>query len=216
MKKMGFIILLLALFALNCSGPSPNAPTMASTVLSDYLTLSPSPELPILEDGTILTPGDNQTFSIGVSDEDGDILQYSARNLPPGAAFDPATKMFTWTPAIGQAGIYPGVRFYVTDGELGDSESITITVPSSNHVPVLPPIALKVVNVNTLITFTLHGSDQEGDTLTYSAKNLPPGAIFDPPSFTWLPTQVGVWPAICFIVSDGKARVTQQAIIVVR
>ena len=36
--------------------------------------------------------------------------------------------MFSWTPASGQAGTYPGIYFEVSDGELADSEEIIITV----------------------------------------------------------------------------------------
>jgi hypothetical protein len=55
-------------------------------------------------------------------------LTYSASNLPQGASFTPATRTFSWTPTNDQAGVYPNVRFQVSDGSLTDSENITITV----------------------------------------------------------------------------------------
>jgi PKD repeat protein len=69
-------------------------------------------------------------FSVTASDPDlpAQTLTYSASNLPPGATFNPSTRVFSWTPTSGQAGVYSGVHFEVTDGVLTDSEDITITV----------------------------------------------------------------------------------------
>jgi len=69
-------------------------------------------------------------FTITGSDSDipAQTLTYSASNLPLGATFDSSTRVFSWTPTSGQAGIYPNVHFAVTDGALTDSEDITITV----------------------------------------------------------------------------------------
>ena len=72
--------------------------------------------------------GELLQFTVTASDPDGDTLTYSATNLPPGAAFNPATQVFSWTPNSTQVGSYPGVHFEVTDGKLVDSEDITITV----------------------------------------------------------------------------------------
>ena len=69
-------------------------------------------------------------FTITASDPDlpAQTLTYSASNLPSGATFNPTTRVFSWTPTSGQAGVYPSVHFEVTDGVLTDSEDITITV----------------------------------------------------------------------------------------
>jgi hypothetical protein len=70
-------------------------------------------------------------FTVTATDPDGNGLTFSAGDLPPGAVFDLATQIFSWTPDYGQSGNFPNVRFTVTDdGEppASDSESITITV----------------------------------------------------------------------------------------
>jgi hypothetical protein len=74
--------------------------------------------------------GTTLSFAAMASDPDlpAQTLTYSASNLPPGATFDPNTRVFSWTPTSGQAGVYSGVHFEVTDGVLTDSEDITITV----------------------------------------------------------------------------------------
>ena len=66
-------------------------------------------------------------FTISATDADGDQLVYSASNLPDGASFDPDTRTFSWTPRYDQAGVY-SVHFEVSDGQLIDSEDVTITV----------------------------------------------------------------------------------------
>jgi len=86
----------------------------------------------------VLNPIGSKTVSVGnllqftVTASDPDLpaqtLIFSASNLPPGATFNPSTRIFSWTPTSGQAGVYSGVHFAVTDGVLTDSEDITITV----------------------------------------------------------------------------------------
>ena len=82
--------------------------------------------------------GELLEFTISASDPDGDPLTYSASNLPSGASFDAQTRTFSWTPGSGQAGSYPNVHFAVSDGELTDSEDITITVNAAGTAPSLP------------------------------------------------------------------------------
>jgi hypothetical protein len=92
----------------------------------------------------VLDPVGNRTVEEGVAlvivlgagDPDtGATLTFSASNLPDGATWDAGTATFTWTPGYNQAGTWPGVRFEVSDGELTDSEEITITV--TDHDPLL-------------------------------------------------------------------------------
>jgi|GEM_PF-2989974 len=71
--------------------------------------------------------GEKLSFTISADDADGDIMFFSAADLPDGATFDSESRTFTWTPRYNQAGVY-SVRFEVTDGEFTDSEDITITV----------------------------------------------------------------------------------------
>ena len=75
----------------------------------------------------VVSVGEKLSFTISAEDADGDILFFSAADLPDGAAFDADTRTFTWTPRYNQAGVY-SVRFEVTDGEYTDSEDIVITV----------------------------------------------------------------------------------------
>jgi hypothetical protein len=75
----------------------------------------------------VASVGQLLTFTIAADDADGDQIFYSASNLPDGSSFDADTQTFSWTPRYDQAGTY-SVHFEVSDGELTDSEDITITV----------------------------------------------------------------------------------------
>jgi len=97
-------------------------------------------------------------FTVTASDSDipAQTLTYSASSLPLGATFNPGTHVFSWTPASGQAGVYYNLHFEVSDGDLKDSEDITITVTSGAPPPPAVggyalPITLDLGTSNSLI-----------------------------------------------------------------
>jgi Putative Ig domain/Dockerin type I domain/Right handed beta helix region len=151
--------------------------------------------------------GATLSFTVSAGDADGDALAYSASNLPSGATFNAASRTFLWTPSLSQAGVYSGVRFQVSDGQMTDYEDIAITV-INEVAPVLGAIGNKSVNEGTKLSFTILGTDSNGDALTYSAANLPTGAALDPATrtFSWTPgfSQAGVYSDVRFQVSDGQ------------
>lgn len=72
--------------------------------------------------------GMNLSFTLSATDADGDGLTYGATSLPAGAMLDPMTGVFSWTPTLGQVGIY-NVTFDADDGNGAmDSEEVIITV----------------------------------------------------------------------------------------
>ena len=72
--------------------------------------------------------------------------------------------------------------------------------------PVLNTIGAKSVDEGSALTFTTSASDADGDSLTYSATNLPTGASFNTATgaFSWTPAdgQAGTY-VITFEVTDG-------------
>jgi len=74
------------------------------------------------------------SFTVTASDPDGDTLDLSATPLPAGASFEDGE--FSWTPTDEQAGSY-SVTFTVSDGELSDSETITIAVADYAMAPIV-------------------------------------------------------------------------------
>jgi hypothetical protein len=72
--------------------------------------------------------GDELKFTVNATSLAADAkLAYSAAHLPAGASFDPATRVFTWTPTMQQAGAHT-VTFTVNDGVLPESTEVTLTV----------------------------------------------------------------------------------------
>ncbi len=71
------------------------------------------------------------TFTVDATDADLPInnMTFSASGLPPGATFDPATRIFSWTPGTGQAGTYT-VSFAATDDgdpPMSDTKTVEMT-----------------------------------------------------------------------------------------
>lgn len=76
-----------------------------------------------------------------------------------------------------------------------------------NHAPIFAPIGNMTVSEGQTLSFGVSATDEDGDALTYSASNLPPGATFDSQTrtFSWTPTysQGGNYPGIEFAVTDS-------------
>ncbi len=151
-------------------------------------------------------------FTLNGSDpdrEDQDKLSYLAQNLPAGSEFNPATAEFSWTPTYDQSGEYKKLQFIFRAGAMSDSIDVDISVANVNRPPVLADLKDKVVNENSLLTFSVSGSDPDKEDtgkLKYSASNLPKGSKFNPDSllFSWIPDyeQSGDYQNIIFTVKD--------------
>ncbi len=68
------------------------------------------------------------SIQLSAVDPDDDTLTYGVvESLPSSFSFDTETGLFEWTPSLSDSGAYE-VTFTVTDSELADDETITITV----------------------------------------------------------------------------------------
>ena len=96
------------------------------------------------------------TFTIDATDPDGDAITYSAGTLPSGATF--TDQDFNWTPSQSQTGSY-AVTFTATDGQLQDSEMVTMTVDVDSLAPTVtncsPAAGSIQVPLNNLITLSI-------------------------------------------------------------
>jgi len=162
--------------------------------------------------------GRTLSFTVLGSDPDGDAMTFYAAGLPEGATFDNATGSFSWTPLFRDAGHHT-VTFIVSDGVDLDSETVEISVTAMvNEPPLLEAIGPKTTNVGSVLTFTIFGSDPEGDELIFSVAGVPAGASFD------AGTQVFIWNTssldagvhfVTFSVSDGNATDSEEVEITV-
>ena len=142
-------------------------------------------------------PADTLTFS----------LDQAAIDL--GMAITP-TGDFTWTPTEAQGGTAYEATITVSDGDLTDSETITITVTEVNVAPVLVEIGNRSVNEQAELAFTAAATDQDlpADTLTFSLDQaaIDLGMAITPAgAFTWTPAEVqgGTSYDATITVSDG-------------
>jgi len=173
-----------------------------------------SPVFEAMENKTV-DEGAELTFVVNASDPDGDTISYSALNLPEGAVFSNQT--FSFKPGYEQTGDYL-IIFVASDGLLEDIEAIVVTVNdvAVNQAPVLEPIGNKSVDIGGSINFNINAYDADGDAISYSAQNLPVGAVLSGDNFRWTPgdSQVGNWQ-VTFIADDGQLQDSETIIITV-
>jgi subtilase family serine protease len=160
-------------------------------------------------------------LTVRARDLDAEDLTFELAGLPAAAALTPGTAYGTailqWTPTAADAGSYT-VALSVRDTgnghpgwEAGDSEQFTLIVRSANAAPVLI-VADQMVAEDETLTLTLAATDNDGDSLRYSAANLPFGATFDPQQgvLQWMPNldQAGIYPNIVLGATDGHSTST--------
>jgi hypothetical protein len=85
-----------------------------------------------------------------------------------------------------------------------------------NRAPAFATIGAKSVNEGAVLTFAVTATDQDNDTVTITASNLPTGATFANGTFTWTPgfDQSGSF-TVSFSASDGKTQTSATATITV-
>ncbi|TLN02868.1 hypothetical protein FDZ71_12855, partial [bacterium] len=143
------------------------------------------------------------TFTVTATDPDGPAPTLSATSLPSGATF--ASGVFSWIPDYSQAGGPYTVTFSATDGVATVQNSVDITVGNSDRPPILSPVGARTVAENANLSFTLSGSDPDGDAVSFSSSVLPSGASLSGNTFNWTPTfhQEGDYTVVFYANSGG-------------
>ncbi len=184
-------------------GPAPQSDSETITVTVNEVNVAP-------ELDTVGNKGVNEevelTFTATASDHDlnpAQTLRFSlVGTVPAGAAIDPVTGVFTWTPTEEQGDaaytfdvvVTDNGKNGTTDAPLTDSETITVTVAEVNVAPVLGNIPPQSVNFGQTLTFTATATDHDREptqSLTFSLTGAPEGTAIDPETgvFTWTPTE---------------------------
>ncbi|UCH90170.1 MAG: putative Ig domain-containing protein, partial [Thermoplasmata archaeon] len=114
---------------------------------------------------------DPLTFTVDATDPDGDAVTFSTNTVPSGATF--VTETFDWTPTAAQIGAH-NVTFYASDGQLQDSEAISITVNVDSVAPTItnlsPTAGAIQVPLNNLITLNVIDAEKGIDPTSVKIK----------------------------------------------
>ncbi len=165
-------------------------------------------------------------FTATASDPDpGDTLTFSLASAPAGAAIDPSTGNFTWTPSEAQGPNVYSFDVVATDSgspALSDSQTISVTVNEANRAPSLAAIATQSGAEQTSIVFSVPAGDLDipGNTLTFILLGAPAGASIDPASGTisWVPSEVqgpGTYTFDVRVSDDGSPSLTDTTSVTV-
>ena len=155
----------------------------------------------VTDEDTTVTTGNVLTND---TDGDGDTITIANFTQPGNGTtvyHDDGT--FTYTPTLNYYGS-DSFTYTISDGQGGiDTATVSVTVTNIPDAPVLGAIGDITINENQTLTIVINATDADGDTITYSAQQLPPGATFASP-FVWTPTydDEGTYEVI-FIASDG-------------
>lgn len=162
-------------------------PAAASQAIIDAATADVIAALKALNEIPVFSPiqpmtvesGNSVTFAVYATDADGDALTYNSNVLQDGAAFDPQTGQFGWTPKV--PGSY-GVTFNVYDAR-GAAASMTVDI---NVIDTISPLLDVVLDKPVLwspnhkfdtVTAQVYGSDSgsgiESIVLTSITSNEP-------------------------------------------
>ncbi|MFN6997022.1 MAG: putative Ig domain-containing protein, partial [Aquincola tertiaricarbonis] len=206
-------------------GDGGGAKAALSTSRSFVISADSDAEPPLLQPTgpKVAVIGQALQFTLRATDLDQDALGFSHAGLPPGATLTPGTQygtaVFRWTPTAAQAGVHD-LQFTVTDSTgLSDQLSVRVLARASNAAPLLLPVGDRSVAEGELMQLQLAARDSDGDPLTWSATNLPPGAVLDSATglLTWQTNlfSAGRYAGVVLTVSDGASSSSETIAITV-
>jgi hypothetical protein len=167
-------------------------PNGTTTFLPDGFTIEANrpPVMEPLSNNPLIVAyeGETLTLTIRATDPDGDPLAYdvSLSRLPPGAHL--SGNVFSWKPGPGDSGLYPDIRFQVSDGDFIVEQEVNFAVvgaggtgndPVVNTPPSLGTIGDKIVSEGTSLTFLIEAFDpdpKDSEDLTITMLGAPAGA----------------------------------------
>jgi len=176
--------------------------TSASFTLNVVNSAPTAPSIPAQN----TTAGVSWAYTVpAFTDPNGDALTYSVSGQPAWMSFNASTRQLSGMPST--VGTWT-ITVTATDAQ-GASVSANFTVTTPNRAPTLAT-ALPSFTVGRGQSWSYQVpvgtfSDANGDALSYSASNLPPGISFDSASrtFSGAPTTLGSY-TVTVSVADGR------------
>ncbi len=145
-------------------------------------------------------------FAVTAADPDGDAVSISLLNPPAGSTFNSATGNFSWTPSFTQAGSYAlYFRGASATPVSADTDTVLVTVANVDRPPVVAGGADRFINEGQSLTFPVTAVDPDGDAVSLTLLNPPPGATFTSGAFTWKPgfSQSGAYALVFQAEANG-------------
>jgi VCBS repeat-containing protein len=145
------------------------------------ITVNPVNDPPMALDDSASTDEDTPVI-ISVlandSDPEGDPLSITGNTQPTNGSVTCAGTQCTYTPNANFMGT-DRFTYTISDGNGGsDTATVTVSVGAVNDPPVLSSIPDQIVAEGDTLTVFFTCTDTDGDALTLSYSNLPPGATF--------------------------------------
>jgi cohesin domain-containing protein/dockerin type I repeat protein/putative Ig domain-containing protein/Big-like domain-containing protein len=163
-----------------------------------------------------LTEGEefSYTFNSPIDDDFGDELVVEALNLPEGAVFDPENLSFNWTPGLEAEGIYEFVLVAIDRDGAKAGQVVVLAVKNVNQPPELHlPEEIVEIMEGEFVSFTIRAFDPDFEPVAIEAPDLPEGAFFADPVFTWAEPAEGEY-TITFTATDpGGLSVTREVVV---
>ena len=181
----------------------------ATTTLSFDLTVENVNRAPVFHNvaPTTVTEGELYAFTPVASDDDGDAITFSAKNLPTWLALDHQNGELTGVPNYNDAGAYDNIIIIASDRQANTELNIDLTVFNVNRAPQIGGTPDPSIVEGAAYLFSPHVSDDDGDALTFSVTNNPHWLTINP--FTGVLTgtpqsgDAGTYSNITIAVSDG-------------
>ncbi|MEC9072503.1 MAG: hypothetical protein VX938_09005, partial [Myxococcota bacterium] len=131
--------------------------------------------------------------------------------------------LFTWSPVSGDSGAQRQITFSVTDGELEDTEAVTLVVSASAGdgpgLPIFAPIGEQVATVGESLSFQVSAESPGGVEAEIAMEvDPPPGSSLGSGLFTWTPTLAEVgqsWTVTFSATAEGLTAYLSVDILVV-
>ncbi|HUU28827.1 MAG TPA: choice-of-anchor D domain-containing protein [archaeon] len=161
--------------------------------------------------------GARLSFAVAAVDSGGDVLNYTADNLPRGASLDPLAGIFRFTPDYTQEGDY-SVKLRATDPAGNHTETTaSVKVKHANQPPRLDNIPSPAAQPGDTISLFVSAVDPDGDSLEFgfTSSDLP-DTLFDKGTqmFTYhAGDKSGAYEG-WFIVRDNSGAADSQMVII--
>lgn len=190
-------------------------PSFSIEVTAGSSTPTPDPE-PTTNSAPVINQGDSLQETIGAgaslslsltaTDADGDNLSWSIGSQASNGSASVSAGNVSYTPSAGFTGNDSFV-ITVSDGQDSDSITINVTVGAVNRAPTISGTPTTSIKVAEAYQFVPTAADADGDTLTFSADNLPDWLSINTQtgvvSGTSGSADAGTYENIVISVSDG-------------